>query len=113
MKRPRTVAVVQARLNSARLPGKTLLDLGGRAAVLRVLERAAAIPWVDEVVAAVPPGPVDAPLRRAIEPTRPARVFAGSENDGLDGHRPRQATGRWSRRQGIAACSTPRSAAGS
>lgn len=84
MSRPRTVAVVQARLGSTRLPGKTLLDLGGKPAVLRVLERAAAIPGVDAVVAAVPRGRRDAPLRQALERSGLAMVYAGSEKDVLD-----------------------------
>jgi len=49
---PRVLAVVQARLGSTRLPGKTLANLGGRPMLAHVVERAAAIPGVDGVVIA-------------------------------------------------------------
>ena len=39
-RRGKTVAVVQARYRSERLPGKVLADLGGRCALDLVLERA-------------------------------------------------------------------------
>ena len=55
----RTVAIVQGRLASSRLPRKVLADLGGKPMIVRVLERAAAIRGVDLVVAAVPLGDWD------------------------------------------------------
>jgi spore coat polysaccharide biosynthesis protein SpsF len=48
----RTVAVVQARVRSARLPAKVLLDLGGATALERCLQRVKRIPRVDDVVVA-------------------------------------------------------------
>lgn len=47
-----TVAVVQARTGSQRLPGKVLMDLDGRPLIERVLTRAASAASVDEVVLA-------------------------------------------------------------
>lgn len=52
----RTVAIVQARLGSTRLPRKVLADLGGRPMIAHTLERAVAIPGIDEVVLAIPFG---------------------------------------------------------
>ncbi len=50
-----TVAViVQARFGSSRLPGKTLMDLGGASALVRCLDRVSRIPQVDIVVCATP-----------------------------------------------------------
>jgi spore coat polysaccharide biosynthesis protein SpsF len=51
---PRTVAIVQARTGSTRLPAKVLQPLRGRAMVLWVVERAARIPGVDDTVVAIP-----------------------------------------------------------
>jgi len=55
----RVLAVVQARLGSSRLPGKALLEIAGRPMLSLVLERARAIPGVDEVVLATTTRPDD------------------------------------------------------
>lgn len=46
------VAIIQARLDSSRLPGKVLKDLGGKVVMQWVIDAARAIPGVDEVVVA-------------------------------------------------------------
>jgi spore coat polysaccharide biosynthesis protein SpsF len=48
----RTVAIIQARMGSTRLPGKVLLPLLGRPILSRVVERTARAGLVDEVVVA-------------------------------------------------------------
>jgi spore coat polysaccharide biosynthesis protein SpsF len=55
----RTVAVVQARLGSTRLPGKVLMDVAGEPAVTRLVRNMLTVPELDEVVLAVPVGDVD------------------------------------------------------
>lgn len=50
----RTVAVIQARLGSARLPDKVLMDVQGRPMLAHVIERAQAIRGVDRVIVAMP-----------------------------------------------------------
>lgn len=57
-----TLAVVQARLGSTRLPGKVLRDIGGRPALWQVMRRLEAARGVDGIVVAVPDGPEDDPL---------------------------------------------------
>jgi spore coat polysaccharide biosynthesis protein SpsF len=47
--RPRTVAIIQARTASSRLPGKVLLDIGGEPMLVRVVERTRRAKWIDEV----------------------------------------------------------------
>jgi glutamate-1-semialdehyde 2,1-aminomutase/spore coat polysaccharide biosynthesis protein SpsF len=79
----KVVAIIQARLGASRLPGKVLLDIAGKSAIERVLERARRIPGVDEVVVAVPNGKADLPLREALEASG-AKVFTGSEKDVLE-----------------------------
>ncbi|MDR2632980.1 MAG: spore coat protein [Treponema sp.] len=48
-----TAVVVQARLDSTRLPGKSLLPLGGKPLILRVMEALKGI-WADRYVLACP-----------------------------------------------------------
>lgn len=45
----KTVAIIQARMGSSRLPGKVLMPLGDRVVLARVLDAARAIPGVDAV----------------------------------------------------------------
>jgi spore coat polysaccharide biosynthesis protein SpsF len=49
---PRTIAIVQARMGSSRLPGKVLLDLAGRPMLARVVERTRRAGLLDGVVVA-------------------------------------------------------------
>ena len=79
----RVLAVIQARLGSTRLPGKTLADLGGRPMLAHVVERAAAISGVDGVVLATTVHPRD---DRLAEWARDAALpcVRGSEDDVLD-----------------------------
>ena len=51
----KTVAIVQARASSTRLPGKVLMDLAGETVLQRVVERVRRFTLVDELI-------VDGPL---------------------------------------------------
>jgi spore coat polysaccharide biosynthesis protein SpsF len=76
-------AVVQARMGSSRLPGKTLADIGGRPMLGRLVDRARLIPGVEVVVIATTVEPADkAILDFAKAEGLPAS--AGSEQDVLD-----------------------------
>jgi spore coat polysaccharide biosynthesis protein SpsF (cytidylyltransferase family) len=77
-------AVVQARVNSTRLPGKVLMDLAGRPMIARVAARARRIPGIAELIVATPDGPADAELRRTVSTLEGVTLFSGSENDVLD-----------------------------
>lgn len=79
----RTVAVIQARLGSTRLPGKVLLDLGGRPMLERVVERTRRASIVDEVVVATTAAPLDDPLAE-LAAARGWACVRGSEADVLD-----------------------------
>jgi spore coat polysaccharide biosynthesis protein SpsF len=78
----KTVAIVQARVGSSRLPAKVLLDLGGQPALARCLARVRRIAGVDDVVVATSDTPVDDPVA-ALARRLAARVFRGSEHDVL------------------------------
>lgn len=54
-----TVAIIQGRMGSSRLPGKILLDLAGKPMLMRVVERARQSRTVDKVVFATTVDPSD------------------------------------------------------
>ena len=57
-----TVAIIQARMTSSRLPGKVLQDIGGQPMLVRVVERTRRATSLDEVVVATTTDPSDDPL---------------------------------------------------
>lgn len=76
------VVVVQARVQSTRLPAKVLLDLGGVTALERCLSRARRIHGVHSLVVATSDGPADDLIERVS--TRLGHdVVRGSESDVL------------------------------
>lgn len=78
----RTVAIVQARMGSSRLPGKVLRPLAGVPMVYRVIERLRRAETLDEVVIATSTDPGDDALVGALAPTG-VRTVRGSEDDVL------------------------------
>ncbi len=79
----RTVAIIQARMNSSRLPGKVLLDLEGEPMLVRVVERARRAKSVHAVTIATTTDPSDDPIE-ALCQARGYPVYRGSEFDVLD-----------------------------
>ena len=75
--------IVQARFGSSRLPGKVLMNLGGRPALASVLDRCARIPGIDTVVCAVPDD-AKSDAVAAVAQTCGVGVFRGSERDVLE-----------------------------
>lgn len=59
---PRTVAVIQARMTSTRLPGKVMMPLAGRPLLERMAERVARTPGLAGVCIAIPEGEAHRPL---------------------------------------------------
>ena len=83
MSGPRVVLIVQARIGSTRLPGKSMLDLAGAPLVGRVLERARRSRQIDQIVLATPDTPENDPLA-ALAPRYGVAGFRGAENDLVD-----------------------------
>lgn len=79
----RTVAVIQARLRSTRLPGKVLLDLAGMPVLGRIVERARAASKINDVIVATSDDPSDDPISKFCEEFG-VPCFRGSERDVLD-----------------------------
>ena len=78
-----TVAIVQARMSSTRLPGKVLMEVAGRPAIWHLMDRLAQARSLDVVVLAIPNGPADDPLTR-LAAAEGWTCFRGSEQDVLD-----------------------------
>jgi spore coat polysaccharide biosynthesis protein SpsF len=78
----KVVAVVQARAGSTRLPGKVLMEVGGRPMLAQILRRVAAADRVDEVVLATSDLERDDPVA-AVAEAEGFGVFRGSEEDVL------------------------------
>ena len=83
---PRTVAIIQARLNSERLPGKILADLEGLSMLERVIRRVQMAKKIDETVLATTDRPGDDVTAKKGEELG-IRVVRGSEDDVLDRYR--------------------------
>jgi spore coat polysaccharide biosynthesis protein SpsF len=82
MRDRRTVAIVQARMNSQRFPGKMMQDLEGSPIIEWVLHRTAKAQLLDDVVLATTAQPADEPLVAAAKRLH-IEVFRGDESDVL------------------------------
>jgi spore coat polysaccharide biosynthesis protein SpsF len=79
----KTVALIQARMDSRRLPGKALRTLAGHPLLWHVVERTRAARGLDDVVVATSDEPAEEPIR-AFCRERNIPCFAGNKHDVLD-----------------------------
>lgn len=78
----KSVAVIQARVSSTRLPEKALKDLCGHPLIFHVIERAKKIRGIDQVILATGKRPENQPLVEIAE-SMGISHFTGSEDDVL------------------------------
>jgi spore coat polysaccharide biosynthesis protein SpsF len=81
--RPRTVAIIQARMAASRLPGKVLLEIEGHPMLGWVVERTRLAQTIDEVVVATTDSPADDPVEAYCNEQGYA-CYRGSQYDVLD-----------------------------
>jgi len=81
--KPKVALILQARMGSTRLPGKSLMDLAGAPLVGRMLERIKPCKSVDEIVLAIPDTSENFPLKE-LGLDYNVTVFSGSESDLVD-----------------------------
>src|SRR5438105_14849460 len=79
---PRSVAIIQARMRSSRLPGKVLMDLAGHPLLFHVVLRSLRME-TKLVVVATSSEPADDPIAELCDHYA-WRCFRGSEEDVLD-----------------------------
>jgi len=79
----KTVLIVQARMGSTRLPGKSMVNLCGKPLIGHILERLEAVRNVDEIVLATSELHENDPIARYAHDNN-FECFRGSENDLLD-----------------------------
>ena len=79
----KTVAIIQARMGSTRLPGKALAEIVGQPAIWHLFRQLSESRYLDSVVLATTKSVQDDPLA-AYGVAQGWRVFRGSEHDVLD-----------------------------
>jgi spore coat polysaccharide biosynthesis protein SpsF len=79
----RTVAIIQARMGSTRLPGKVMKDLCGKSVLEHVIRRVRACRLLDDVIIATTTSPPDNVIVAESKQCG-AKWFRGSEEDVLD-----------------------------
>jgi spore coat polysaccharide biosynthesis protein SpsF len=77
-----TVAIIQARMTSTRLPGKVLMDICGKSSLQRMLERVRNAKQLDQVVVATTINASDDPIVELCDKLG-CKVFRGDEFDVL------------------------------
>ena len=79
----RVVLIIQARMGSTRLPGKSMMELAGTPLVGRILERVKRCTKLNDIVLAIPESEKDEVLKTLGE-SYGVKVFVGSESDLVD-----------------------------
>jgi len=75
--------VIQARMGSSRLPGKSMLDLAGKPMIYRIIQRVKNCKNIDEIVLAIPNNK-DNEILKEIANQLKIKLFCGSEHNLVD-----------------------------
>lgn len=78
-----TVIILQARMNSSRLPGKILMDLDGKPVLQRVIERLKKFRYADNLIVATTDSPKDDDTCKLLD-ILGQKYFRGSESNVLE-----------------------------
>lgn len=79
----KTVAIIQARMGSSRLPGKVLRAIAGKPMLAHIVERVRAAEGIDQVVVATSDRPVDESIQTFCKANQ-IDCFTGDEQNVLD-----------------------------
>jgi spore coat polysaccharide biosynthesis protein SpsF len=79
----KVIIIIQARMGSTRLPGKSLMMVKDKPLIGYVIDNLKDISCVDEIILATTSSPKDNPLARYVQ-SRGVSIYRGSETDVLD-----------------------------
>ena len=71
-------------MGSTRLPGKSMIEIGGKPLIKHLIERTRATTLIDQIVVATTTNPLDDPLASYVLNDLGVAVFRGSERDVLE-----------------------------
>ena len=77
----KTVAVIQARYTSTRLPGKVLMNLAGKPVLPHIIDRLRAVEAIDEICLSIPDGDAQQPLLDFAATVDGLTVSSGPDED--------------------------------
>jgi spore coat polysaccharide biosynthesis protein SpsF len=80
----KTIAIIQARMGSTRLPEKVLADIAGKPMLAWLIQRVFATPAINQIIVATTDTAVDDELADWVSRVAGLACFRGSENDVLD-----------------------------
>lgn len=84
LRRMKFVAIIQARMDSSRLPGKMMLSLHGHPVIEWVIRRVRSSGMLDDIVVAIPDTRKDDILAQFIAENFDVKVYRGPEHDVLN-----------------------------
>lgn len=76
-------AIIQARMGSTRLPGKVLMEVGGKTVLAHLIDRLKCVSFIDEIVVATTTQPRDSQIAALCEKLG-VGIYRGSEEDVLE-----------------------------
>lgn len=79
----KTIAIIQARIASSRLPGKVLADIAGKPMLLRIIERVAGARRVDQIIVATTTSKDDDVIVEYLNEVGACGVYRGAVDDVL------------------------------
>ena len=82
MKKKKTVAIIQARVNSSRFPNKIFQKIGSKTLIEILIDRLKRSKYIDKIVLAIPNNKKNNIIRKKIKNN--VSIFLGNENDVLD-----------------------------
>ena len=79
----KNILIIQARMESTRLPGKMLMRLGGKSLISNIIDNVIKIKDINNIVISIPKNIKNKELKKEIN-RKKVSIFEGSQNDLVD-----------------------------